>query len=372
MFNSIGVIGGLGRDGRVPLTPSSVQELIRSLEIEVYFTSGSSLAAGYSDLEYEAVGAQVVSKQEVIRSADLILTTNEMDFVSELRPHQYVVGVFNFLYHKERLVPFIDRELTVYSLDLLPRTTIAQSMDVLSSMASLAGYKAVIKAANLYPSAFPMLTTAAGTIKPAQVLVLGAGVAGLQAIATAKRLGARVEAFDVRSSAKEEVESLGAQFIEVEGYAESSAHGGYAMEQSEAYKAKQQLLIKSRVEKADIVISTANIPGKKAPVLMDKSSVESMHPGSVIVDLASEQGGNCTESVDNQTVHHFGVTIVGSSALASEMVHASSTLLSNNYTSFLKHLHKNIDNPLDPLLSESRMVDKGVCTRPTINTESKS
>lgn len=371
MFNSIGVIGGIGRDGRIPLTPPSVQELIKSLEIEVYVTSGSGLASGFSDPEYEDVGAQVVSKQMVISSAELILTTNEMDFASDLRPGQFVVGVFNFLYHTDRLAAFVGREVTVHSLDLLPRSTIAQTMDVLSSMASLAGYKAVIKAANILPSAFPMLTTAAGTIKPAQVLVLGAGVAGLQAIATARRLGARVEAFDVRSSAKEEVESLGAKFIEVAGYVESKSGGGYAVEQSDEYKAKQQALIKTRIEKADVVISTANIPGKKAPVLIDKQSVESMPPGSVIVDLASEQGGNCTETVDGETVHHFGVSIIGSSALANEMVHASSTLLSNNFTSFLKHLYRNISDPTDTLLSQSLVVDKGVCTRPKLNVDSK-
>lgn len=209
-----------------------------------------------------------------------------------------------------------------------------------------------------------MFTTAAGTLTPAKVLILGAGVAGLQAIATARRLGAVVEAFDVRKSAGEEVRSLGATFIEVEGYTESSSAGGYAVEQSEEYQKKQKELIHNHIRTANIVISTANIPGRKAPLLIETRSVDAMMPGSVIVDLAAEQGGNCELSRNKETIQHNGVTIIGNSNLSADIPAAASRLLSNNFFSFLKYKQKAENSVDDPLLSGSKILDNGEWTHP--------
>ncbi len=228
----------------------------------------------------------------------------------------------------------------IFSLDLVPRSSIAQSMDVLSSLASLSGYKAVVSAAELFPGYFPMMTTAAGTVPPAKVLVLGAGVAGLQAIATAKRLGASVEAFDVRSAVKEEVESLGAKFVEVPGSVEDKAAGGYAVTQTPEYIQKQKELIHERASKADIIIATANIPGRKAPVLIENRTVEAMKPGSVIIDMASASGGNCELSKDNDQIEINGVKILGDSRLFHHLPKEASRLYSTNIYNFLKFVLK--------------------------------
>jgi NAD(P) transhydrogenase subunit alpha len=227
-----------------------------------------------------------------------------------------------------------------FSLDMIPRTTLAQSMDVLSSMASIAGYKAVLTAAQHLPHYFPMLITAAGSIKPSTVLVLGAGVAGLQAIATAKRLGAIVEAFDTRAAAKEEVQSLGGKFIEVEGAKDDKGAGGYAVEQSEDFLKRQREKVQERAMRADVIITTAQVRGRKAPTLVPTSTVEKMKMGSVIVDLAASTGGNCELTKDNEIIVHKGVTIVGDSNLADKMPSDSSLLFSNNVVNFLKILVK--------------------------------
>ena len=229
---------------------------------------------------------------------------------------------------------------------MIPRITIAQTMDVLSSMASLAGYKAVINAADRFPGYFPMMTTAAGTIPPAKVLIIGAGVAGLQAIATAKRLGAMVEVFDVRSAVKEEVESLGARFIEVAGSVEKTEAGGYAVSQSDDYLNRQKSVIHEKALKADVIITTANIPGKKAPLLLEEKTVKGMRAGSVIVDLATESGGNCEVSEDGKEIRYHGVTIIGDSKLYSTMPDNASRLYANNLYNFLKFLIKDKDKPI--------------------------
>ena len=228
--------------------------------------------------------------------------------------------------------------MTVFSLDMLPRTTRAQSMDVLSSQANIAGYKAVLVAANDYPRYFPMFMTAAGSITPAKVLILGAGVAGLQAIATAKRLGAVVEVFDTRPAVKEEVMSLGAKFVEVEGAADASKAGGYAVEQSEEYKQKQQQKISESIAKADIVITTAQIPGKKAPVLITEEMIDRMRNGSVIVDIAAATGGNTPFTKDGEIVIHNGVKIIGSGNLPATMSSDASKLYGKNILNFLQLL----------------------------------
>jgi NAD(P) transhydrogenase subunit alpha len=228
------------------------------------------------------------------------------------------------------------RGLTVLALDLVPRISRAQSMDILSSMATVSGYKAVLEAASLLPRFFPMFMSAAGTIKPARVLILGAGVAGLQAIAIARKLGAIVEVFDVRSAVKEEVKSLGGKFIEVEGAKEDAKAGGYAVEQTEDFKKKQQELIQKRAIAADVVIATAQIPGKKAPVLLLKETVNSMKPGSVIVDLAASTGGNCEFTENGKSIVVNGVTIIGKSDYPSEMPSDASKMFGNNILNLLK------------------------------------
>jgi len=243
------------------------------------------------------------------------------------------------------LAPYQDAEviprlakfpINVVSMDMIPRTTLAQSMDVLSSMASLAGYKAVLKAADHYNNMFPMMMTAAGTIPPARVMVLGAGVAGLQAIATAKRLGAVVEAFDTRAAAKEEVMSLGATFVEVEGAADDRGAGGYAVQQTEEFLARQRALVQEKALKSNIIIATAQVRGRKAPLLVTEETINNMKPGSVIVDLAASTGGNCACTENNKTIERNGVVIIGNSDLADDASGVASNLFSNNTINFLQ------------------------------------
>lgn len=247
---------------------------------------------------------------------------------------------------------------SVFSLDTIPRTTRAQSMDVLSSQANIAGYKAVLLAAMQYSRYFPMFMTAAGSIPPAKVMILGAGVAGLQAIATSRRLGAVVEVFDTRPAVKEEVGSLGAKFIEVEGAADASKAGGYAVQQSEEFQAKQKAKIHEHIRKSDIVITTAQIPGMKAPILITKEMMADMRPGSVIVDLASATGGNTDFTKDKETVVHNGVTIIGNSALAADMPSDASKLYSKNVLNFLKLI---IDAEGNMNLNFEDDIVKGTC-----------
>lgn len=248
-----------------------------------------------------------------------------------------------------QFAPFVDEEIIAklvaaqrraFSMDMIPRTTLAQAMDVLSSMASMAGYRAVLEAATHLPRFFPMMITAAGSIRPAKVLVLGAGVAGLQAIATARRLGAMVEAFDTRQAAKEEVESLGAKFVVVEGARDDKDAGGYAVAQSEEFLARQRAEVQLRASKADVVITTAQVRGRKAPILLPKETVALMKPGSVVVDLAASTGGNCELTQDNKVISHGGVTIIGNSQLAGLMPQDASLLYSNNMLNFLKIIVK--------------------------------
>jgi NAD(P) transhydrogenase subunit alpha len=246
------------------------------------------------------------------------------------------------------------------SLDMIPRTTLAQSMDVLSSMASISGYKAVLEAARLLPRYFPMMITAAGSIRPAKVLVLGAGVAGLQSIATARRLGAMVEAFDTRSAAKEEVKSLGAKFIEIEGATEDTGAGGYAVAQSEDFLKRQREEVQLRASKSDIIITTAQVRGRKAPLLVPTSTVEKMKKGSVIIDLAASTGGNCELTKNNELVNHNGVFIYGDSNLASKMPQDASQLYSTNLLNFIKLFIKegNLQLDLENEIIKSALITK--------------
>jgi NAD(P) transhydrogenase subunit alpha len=337
-MKKIGILKEQAGESRICMTPIVAKRVIKELEYVVLIEAGAGLSAGFSDEMYVGVGAQILSRAELVTQADVILFINPLESQLELTADKMLIGILNPLFRPALLTAYENKHIKLFSLDLMPRSSKAQSMDVLSSMASLAGYKAVIKASDLHTSVLPMFTTAAGTIKAAKVLVIGAGVAGLQAIATAKRLGAIVEAFDVRKSAGEEVRSLGAKFVEVEGAVENEKAGGYAVEQTEDFIERQKQLIDKHVSEASIVISTANIPGRKAPILIEKESVEKMKPGSVIIDLASEQGGNCVLSKDNEIINHNGVIIIGNSHLARELSATSSQLLSTNYFNYLKHL----------------------------------
>ncbi|NGX82905.1 NAD(P) transhydrogenase subunit alpha [Aequorivita sp. KMM 9714] len=351
-------------DTRVCLLPKEVKRLTAELKYNVLFESGLGDSLQIKDEEYEQAGATSAKRESIFEKSDTIISINHTSSEVEIKENTCFIGIFNPLFYDTKFENYKNNKATVYSLDLLPRTTLAQSMDVLSSMASLAGYRAVIKSSEIYNGVFPMFTTAAGTLTPAKVLILGAGVAGLQAIATARRLGAVVEAFDVRKSAGEEVRSLGATFIEVEGYTESSSAGGYAVEQSEEYQKKQKELIHNHILTANIVVSTANIPGRKAPLLIETRSVDAMMPGSVIVDLAAEQGGNCELSRNKETIQHNGVTIIGNSNLSADIPAAASKLLSNNFFSFLKYKQKAENSVDDPLLSGSKIMDNGEWTHP--------
>ncbi len=326
-------------DKRVALVPDVIKQLIETKN-NVLVESGAGLQSYISDQQFEESGAKVTAREEILNNVDMLVSIHRFseEVYDGLKDDTVVVALFQ---------PFNDvgvskmlstKNVTAFSMDMIPRITLAQSMDVLSSMASIAGYRAVLEAANNLPRYFPMLTTAAGTIPPAKVLVLGAGVAGLQAIATAKRLGGAVEAFDTRLAAKEEVESLGAKFVMVEGATDDKDAGGYAVEQTEEYKQKQQALIQEKATKADVVITTAQLRGKPAPLLITEETVKSMKPGAVIVDLASSTGGNCELTKDNETIVVHAVTIIGNSDLAQQVPMHASQLYAKNTFNFLKVL----------------------------------
>jgi NAD(P) transhydrogenase subunit alpha len=331
---TIGVLKEPAYETRVSLLSEAVAALVKK-GITVIVEDGAGIKAFCSNADYEKAGASMKSRQEVLGS-DIVLGINP-PAVSELTNSKAIlIGVYQPLYQKELMQEWATKGVTSFSLDMLPRTTRAQSMDVLSSQANIAGYKAVLTAAASYGRYFPMFMTAAGSIAPAKVLILGAGVAGLQAIATAKRLGAVVEVFDTRPAVKEEVMSLGAKFVEVDGAADASKAGGYAVEQTEEYKQKQQQRIAESIAKADIVITTAQIPGKKAPILISEEMMKAMRNGSVIMDLAAATGGNTPFTKNNETVNYNGVSIVGNSALPSTMPSDASKLYGKNVLNFLQ------------------------------------
>jgi H+-translocating NAD(P) transhydrogenase subunit alpha len=329
----VGILKEPLAETRVSLLPEAATQLIKK-GIEVFVENGAGLKASASDADYEKAGAKIVSAQQIVSSCDIILSINQP--AHPFSSTKILIGVYQPLFHPLAVQQWAQQGITTFSLDMLPRTTRAQSMDVLSSQANISGYKAVLLAANLYPRYFPMFMTAAGSIAPAKVLILGAGVAGLQAIATAKRLGAVVEVFDTRPAVKEEVMSLGAKFVEVEGAADASKAGGYAVEQTDEYKQKQQQRIAESIAKADIVITTAQIPGKKAPVLITEEMMNAMRNGSVIIDIAAATGGNTPFTKNDETVIRNGVTIVGNSNLPSTMPSDASKLYGKNVLNFLQ------------------------------------
>lgn len=332
---TIGVLQEAAPETRVSLLPEHLAALTKK-GITVLVQSEAGKRAFASDESYVAAGAKIVTKHEVLALSDIVLSMH-LHHEAEWKDKVFV-GNYQPLFKPAIMGQLAKNNCSVFSLDLLPRTTRGQAMDILSSQANIAGYKAVLLAAQLLPKYFPMFMTAAGSIKPAKVLILGAGVAGLQAIATAKRLGAIVEVFDTRPAVKEEVQSLGAKFIEVEGAADASTAGGYAVEQSEDFKQRQKQKIADSAAKADVIITTAAIPGKKAPVLITKEMIHSMRAGSVIIDLAASTGGNTEITENNNTVTYHFVSIVGDSNLAATAPADASKLYGKNVLNFLELL----------------------------------
>ncbi len=323
---------------RVALVPAAVAGLLKA-GLDVAIEQGAGTAAGFTDDAYLAQGASVVGRAEAFAADILVQVRATPGDPALLRSGQTVIGFADPLGAPDGVRAIAATGASLLSMELMPRITRAQSMDALSSMATIAGYKAVLLAATTLPRMFPMLMTAAGTISPARVFIMGAGVAGLQAISTARRLGAKVEAYDVRPAVKEQVQSLGARFVELPlESGDSEDKGGYARAQDEAFYVRQREMMMKVVAASDVVITTALIPGKRAPILLTKEMVEAMPPGSVIVDLAAERGGNCELTKPDEVVVHRGITILGPSNPPALVPYHASQMYSKNITTFLMHL----------------------------------
>lgn len=333
----------LAGETRVAATPETVKKMV-AVGHQVLVQQGAGASASIPDADYEAAGAQLVGAADIYTQSEIVLKVRApgADELAQLNKEAVLVGLLN-PHNAVQVAAYASQGITAFAMERLPRTSRAQAMDVLSSQANIAGYKAVIVAANLYKRFFPMLMTAAGTVKAARVVVLGVGVAGLQAIATAKRLGAVIEASDVRPAVKEQVESLGAKFIDVpyetdEEKEAAAGVGGYARPMPQSWMDRQKAEVAKRVALADVVITTALIPGRPAPVLVTEEMVKSMKPGSVIVDLAAEAGGNCPLTELNQTVVKHGVTLVGDPNLAASVAADASALYARNLLNFINLL----------------------------------
>jgi len=341
---------------RVALVPA-VMPALKKAGLDVLVQAGAGQPAGYLDPEYVEKGARLAKdRAEVFATADIVAQflcygandKNGGEDLPLMRPGQTILGFLRPLGSLQTIQEIAERGVTSFSVELMPRITRAQSMDALSSMATICGYKAVILAADTLPRMFPMLTTAAGTIAPARVLIIGAGVAGLQAIATARRLGAVASAYDMRPAAKEQVQSLGGRFVELPIEAKDAQDaGGYAKAQDESFYKKQQELLGKTVAESDVVITAAVIPGKKSPILVTAEMVERMAPGSVIVDLAAERGGNCELTKPDETIVVHGVTIRGEFNLAEAVPYHASQMYARNVSAFLQHLTKDGQLRLD-------------------------
>jgi NAD(P) transhydrogenase subunit alpha len=341
---------------RVALTPAVVPGLGKA-GLEVLVQAGAGAEAGYPDAAYRESGARILgSRDEVFDAADILAQVRALGYnprsgeadLGRMRSGQVLIGFLDPLASPEAAQAAAARGITAFAMELIPRITRAQGMDALSSMATVAGYKAVLLAADTLPRMFPMLMTAAGTVTPARVLVIGAGVAGLQAIATARRLGAVVEAYDVRPAVKEQVMSLGARFVEMELATEQAeGEGGYAKEMGEEFYRRQRDLMAAVVRRSDVVVSTAAVPGRKAPILVTRDMVRGMEPGSVIVDLAAERGGNCEVTRPDEAVTEQGVTILGPTNLPSDVPYHASQLYARNVANLVTHLVKKGEMELD-------------------------
>lgn len=358
-------------ENRVAVTPDVIPAMIKA-GFEVMVESDAGKKAGYTDELYSSKGAKIVEdRSRLFETAEAILQVrssgaNPGEGEKELeliKPGQVVIGFAEPLSEPDSVRKTSETGASLFSMELIPRITRAQSMDALSSMATVAGYKAVLIAANLLPRMFPMNMTAAGTLTPAKVLVVGAGVAGLQAIATARRLGAVVKGYDIRPAVKEQVESLGAKFVEMELEAGSSEDkGGYAREMGEDFYRKQRELMTSVIRESDVVITTAAVPGKKAPVLINQEMVAAMVPGSVIVDIAAERGGNCELTKPGESIDWNGVRIEGPLNLPSTVPYHASQMYAKNISTFLKHLAPEgslVINLEDEITSETLLTHEG-------------
>jgi H+-translocating NAD(P) transhydrogenase subunit alpha len=356
---------------RVAMVPAVIPSLAKA-GLEVVVEAGAGKEAGYLDAEYAAKGAKILpTRAYVFAAADIVVQvlcygsndrTGKAD-VPLYRPNQVLIGFLRPLGSLETIQEIASKGVTAFSIELMPRTTRAQSMDALSSMATISGYKAVLIAADALPKIFPMLTTAAGTITPARVFIIGCGVAGLQAIATARRLGAVVSAYDLRPAVKEQVQSLGGRFVELPIEAKDAQDArGYATAQGEDFYKKQRELLGKVVGESDVVITAAVIPGKKSPILVTKEMVAGMAPGSVIVDLAAERGGNCELTRAEEEVVENGVTIIGSINLASTVPYHSSQMYAKNVATFLLYMIKEGKlqvNPQDEIVRETLLTQGG-------------
>ncbi len=356
-------------EARVAATPKTIKQFIQQ-GFDVLVQQGAGAGAFFTDTDYEEAGAGIVKDAAgLYKQADVALKVwaPEKEELKRLRKGTAVVSLFS-PFTNPLLETYAKRGLVCFALEMVPRISRAQSMDVLSSQANISGYKAVLLATNYYKRFFPMMMTAAGTVQPAHVLVMGAGVAGLQAIATARRLGAMVEAFDVRAAAKEQVESLGAKFVEVPAEGDAEDAGGYAKEMSDEYKQKQEGLIAEHAANADIIITTALIPGKPAPVLITEDMVRHMKPGSTIVDMAAEMGGNCPLTELDKVAVKYGVTLIGESNIPSLMAADASTLYARNLYNFVELMcdgKGGLDTTVeDEILEAALLCRDGECLKP--------
>lgn len=326
-------------ENRVALTPDIVNQLVKK-GFNILIESGAGERSFFPDKSYELAGAKIAASVKEVYDCDVLLKVDapSVEEAGQMKEGTACISMLHAYLRPELIEIFIARKITAFSMDAVPRISRAQKMDALSSQANIAGYKAVILAADALGKVFPLMMTAAGTVKPAKVLIFGAGVAGLQAIATAKRLGAVVEVSDVRPETKEQVESLGGRFLTVEGAGDVKIQGGYAREVSQEFLQKQKELIQSKIKEADIVITTALVMGRKSPILVTEEMVKSMKSGSVIVDLAVESGGNCELSQYNKTIVKYGVTIIGEADLPSRVPVNASQLYAANISTLLLHL----------------------------------
>ncbi len=335
-------------ESRISITPDIIKKY-NSLGFKVLIEKDYGSHLGFSDEIYINEGCEIESKENIIKKSDIILQLNlpEEQNLQNIQENKSIIGVFNSDKDKDKFENLKKRNVNIFSLELLPRITRAQSMDILSSQANLAGYKAVIESFANFKKAIPMMMTAAGTVPAAKVLVVGAGVAGLQAIATAKRMGAIVFATDVRSASKEQVESLGGKFLSVEGAENLETEGGYAKEASEDFKKKQEDLLSETLKKIDIVICTALIPGKKAPIIIKSNMIDNMKPGSIIYDLAASQGGNSEYTKVDEVVEKNGVKILGERNILNKLPSSASTLYSKNLYNFVVNLYDKKNNGIN-------------------------
>ncbi len=352
------------KDKRVSITPDNIKRS-KLKEATWWIESGAGEEAGFKDSLYEGL-AQSKSRGDILKEADIIVTIFPPGDGDLAQIHGGALLISQFRPYQDDTVngKLAQYPFRALSMDMIPRTTLAQAMDVLSSMASIAGYKAVLLAAQHLPRYFPMMITSAGSIRPAKILIIGAGVAGLQAIATSRKLGAVVEVFDVRSAAKEEVQSLGAKFVEVPGATDDKGAGGYAVQQSEEFLARQRAEVQARASKSDVIICTAQVRGRKAPVLIEADTINHMRHGSVIIDLAASTGGNCALTENDKTIQKNGVTIIGNSALECEMPEDASQMYGNNILNLTgAHHQRRCSQSPDGGRNRKRLIDQSIKNR---------